>query len=63
MSEEFARERLLPALRANVGLRLLNCIGEHTGAAAAEAMELMNGRPPLQAHELPPLLEIDTTEM
>jgi hypothetical protein len=63
MSEEFARERLLPALRANVGLRLLNCIGEHTGAAAAEAVELMNGRPPLQAHELPPLLEIDTTEM
>lgn len=61
MSEEFARERLLPALRANVGLRVLKVVDENTGPAAVEAEEVMSSRPPLQAHELPPLQEIDAT--
>ena len=44
MSDEFARERLLPAVRANTSLRLLLCADNHTGPAAAEAEELVRRR-------------------
>jgi hypothetical protein len=46
MSEAFARERLLPAVRANTTLRALDCLGygETEPAAAAEAEELVRRR-------------------
>jgi hypothetical protein len=42
MSEAFARERLLPAVRANTTLRELNC--GHSSRAAADAVELVRRR-------------------
>ena len=45
MSEEFARERLLPAVRANTTLRELQCANDEPGPpAAAEAEELVRRR-------------------
>jgi hypothetical protein len=46
LSEAFARERLLPAVRANTTLRALDCLGygETEPAAAAEAEELVRRR-------------------
>jgi hypothetical protein len=46
MSKEFARERLLPAVRANTSLHWLACINDETGPSAAEAMELVRRRGP-----------------
>ena len=47
MSERFAREQLLPAVRANVGLLELSVDSgtDDEGAAAREAMDLVAGRP------------------
>ena len=50
MSEEFARERLLPALHANTSLRwlALYCVDESPAAeAVAEAVALVKARPPV----------------
>jgi hypothetical protein len=46
MSEQFARERLLPAVRANTSLRALDCGSEDmpNDAAAKEAEELVRQR-------------------
>ena len=44
MSETFARERLLPAVRANTSLRMLLCDESHLGPAAEEAAELVRRR-------------------
>jgi hypothetical protein len=44
MSEAFARERLLPAVRANTTLRELECGNYVTGPAATEAEELVRVR-------------------
>ena len=44
MSAAFAREQLLPAVRANTSLRKLQCAGTHTGPAAVEAVELVRHR-------------------
>ena len=44
MTEEFARERLLPALRAATNLRILGCTDEHSGPTAALAQNLVNSR-------------------
>ena len=44
MSEAFARERLLPALRANKTLRKLRCAGSESGRGAANAVALVRRR-------------------
>jgi hypothetical protein len=44
MSEEFARERLLPAVLANTSLRELLCAGQDKWPAAVEAEELVRLR-------------------
>jgi hypothetical protein len=44
MSDAFAREWLLPALRRNTSLRTLKCDGRYTGPAAVEAEELVRRR-------------------
>jgi hypothetical protein len=44
MSEAFARERLLPAVRANTTLRVLKCCDDDSGADGAEAEELVRRR-------------------
>ena len=44
LSEAFAREQLLPALRANTTLRKLVCAGRDAGPAAMEAEELVRRR-------------------
>jgi hypothetical protein len=44
MSETFARERLLPAVRANTSLRMLTCADRTSGPAAVEAEELVRRR-------------------
>ena len=44
MSEAFARERLLPAVRANTTLRSLACTNCSTASAAKEAEELVRRR-------------------
>jgi hypothetical protein len=44
MSEAFARERLLPAVRANTSLQSLKCADYFSGPAAAEAEELVRRR-------------------
>ena len=44
MSEAFARNRLLPALRANTTLRELKCVDDESGPAAAEAEQLVRLR-------------------
>ena len=44
MSETFARERLLPAVRANRSLRMLTCADRTSGPAAVEAEELVRRR-------------------
>ena len=44
VNEEFARERLLPAVRTNTSLRELQCDSSTSGPAAAEAVELVRRR-------------------
>jgi hypothetical protein len=44
MSEAFARERLLPAVRANTTLRQFTCCSYKPGPAAVEAEELVRRR-------------------
>ena len=44
MSEAFAREQLLPAVRANTTLRALHCVDRERPQAAAEAEEIVRRR-------------------
>jgi hypothetical protein len=46
MSEEFARERLLPAVLANTTLRVLQCVTSYSRTAEFEAQQLVQRRWP-----------------